>query len=43
MAGIVIALIARSIVVEGVLEALVGLLLVELTYRLIRLALGQGG
>jgi hypothetical protein len=36
-AGIVIALIARSIV-EGVLEALVGLLLVELTYRLIRFA-----
>lgn len=36
-AGIVIALIARSLV-EGVLEALVGLLLVELTYRLIRLA-----
>jgi len=36
-AGIVIALIARSIG-EGVLEALVGLLLVELTYRLIRLA-----
>jgi hypothetical protein len=35
--GIVIALIARSIV-EGVLEALVGLLLVELTYRLIRFA-----
>ena len=33
-AGIVIALIARSIV-EGILEALVGLLLVELTYRLI--------
>ena len=32
-----IALIARSLV-EGVLEALVGLLLVELTYRLIRLA-----
>ena len=33
-AGIVTALIARSIV-EGVLEALVGLLLVELCYRLI--------
>ena len=33
-AGIVTALIARSIV-EGVLEALVGLLLVEVTYRLI--------
>jgi hypothetical protein len=36
-AGIVITLIARSIA-EGVLEALVGLLLVELAYRLIRLA-----
>lgn len=36
-AAIVTALIARSIV-EGVLEALVGLLLVELTYRLIAAA-----
>jgi hypothetical protein len=39
--GIVVALVARSIV-EGVLEALVGLLLVELAYRLIE-AGAKGG
>ena len=37
-AGMLTALVARSIV-EGVLEALVGLLLVELCYRLILLRL----
>ena len=44
LAGILTALAARSIV-EGVLEALVGLLLVELCYRLLRaeLACASGG